>query len=266
MDIRRGLLAASLLLAAAGARAETFVMKGGTRFEGRIQSATTDYLAVEVRGRTLDIRRDSIRRIDYESDWDGRSVRLGERVIKAGLGGALPLPAYGFKRVANGGLGAGFEFLAHVRPQWDLGLRLDEMSFTTARPASADLDGTGQVQAAALLLEGRWLARPDRRVSPFLTGGLGFNIFSQEVEMTPRQGRVWADTGTREMRETDEASTGLAVLLGGGVQVLLTRDYVADFEAAWHYWTVDGSKLGTPLQSGSRVQAVSLLARLGWRF
>ncbi|MBI5239260.1 MAG: hypothetical protein HY926_02200 [Elusimicrobia bacterium] len=266
MTIRGRILLAALLLAAGGARAETFLMKGGTRFDGRILSATTDYLGVEVRGRVLDIRRDSIRRIDYESDWDGRSVRLGERVIKAGLGGALALPAYGFNRAANGGLAAGFEFLVHVKPQWDLGLRLDEMSFTEARPMSASLDGTSQVQAAALLLEGRWLARPGRRVSPFAAAGLGFNIYSQETEMTPRQGYAWADTGTREMREVEDASTGLAVLLAGGVQVLLTRDYLADFEAGWHYWRIDGAKLGTPLQSSSHVQAVSLLARLGWRF
>ena len=99
-----------------------------------------------------------------------------------------------------------------------------------------------------------------------MTGGLGFNIFSQETEMTPRTGYVWADTNTREMREVEDASTGLAVLLGGGVQVLLTRDYLADFEAAWHCWRIDGAKLGTPLQSSGYVQAVSLLARLGWRF
>jgi hypothetical protein len=266
MTIQGRVLLAALLLTAAGARAETFIMKSGTRFDGRILSAATDYLGVEVRGRALDIRRDSIRRIDYESDWDGRSVRLGERVLKAGLGGALPLPAYGFNRAANGGLAAGFEFLVRVRPQWDLGLRLDQMSFTEARPRSASLDGTAQVQAAAMLLEGRWLARPNRRISPFLAGGLGFNVYSQEVEMTPRQGFAWADTGTREMREVEGGSTGLAVLLGGGVQVLLTRDYLADFEAGWHYWRIDGAKFGTPLQSSGHVQAVSLLARLGWRF
>lgn len=266
MTIRGRVLLAALLLTAAGARAETFLMKSGTRFDGRILSASTDTLSVEVRGRALDIRRDSIRRIDYEPDWDGSSVRLGERVLKAGLGGALPLPAYGFDRAANGGLASGFEFLAHVRPRWDLGLRLEQMSFTEARPRGASLDGTSRVQAAALLLEGRWLARPERRVSPFVTGGLGFNIFSQETEMTPRTGYVWADTNTREMREVEDASTGLAVLLGGGVQVLLTRDYLADFEAAWHCWRIDGAKLGTPLQSSGYVQAVSLLARLGWRF
>jgi hypothetical protein len=266
MTVRGCILSAALLMTAAGAGAETFTMKSGVRFEGRILSASTDTLGVEVRGRALDIRRDSIRRIDYESDWDGRSVRLGERMLKAGLGGALPLPAYGFNRAANGGLAAGFEFLVHVKPQWDLGLRLDQMSFTEARPQNAGLDGTARVQAAAMLLEGRWLTRPGRRISPFLAGGLGFNVYSQEVEMTPRQGFAWADTGTREMREVEGGSTGLAVLLAGGVQILLSRDYLADFEAGWHYWKIDGAKFGTPLQSSSSAQALNLLARLGWRF
>jgi hypothetical protein len=229
-------------------------------------SASTDTLGVSVQGRTLDIRRDSIRRIDYESDWDGRSVRLGERVVKAGLGGALPLTSYGFKRVANGGVAADVEFLVHVEPQWDLGLRMDDMGFSTAHPQTVSLDGTAQVQAAALLIEGRWLPRPGRRVSPFLVGGLGVNIYSEEIEMTPKPGFTWSDTGTREMRELEDASTGLAALLGGGVQVLLNRSYLADFEACWHYWKIDGAKFGNSMQSASQVQAVSLLARLGWRF
>jgi hypothetical protein len=263
----RGALAALLLAgAAAGARAETFQMKSGSRFEGRIVSASTDTFGVSVQGRTLDIRRDSIRSIDYEPDWDGRSVRLGERVLKAGLGGALPLPSYGFKRAANGGAAADVELLLHVDPRWDLGLRMDELGFTTARPQTVGADGTAQVQAATLLIEGRWLARPGRRVSPFLVGGLGVNIYSEEMEITPKPGYAWSDTGTREMREQDDSSTGLAVLLGGGVQVLLNRSYLADFEAGWHYWKIDGTKFGNPMQSSSQVQAVSLLARLGWRF
>ncbi|MCX5797105.1 MAG: hypothetical protein NTY77_16565 [Elusimicrobia bacterium] len=267
-DKTRAAAAVLLLLSGwgAGARAETFIMKSGSRFEGRLLSATTDYLGVSVQGRALDIRRDSIRRIDYEPDWDGRSVRLGERVIKAGFGGALPLTSYGFKRVANGGSAADVEFLVHCKPEWDLGLRLDSMGFTKARPQSATLDGTAQVQASVLLLEGRWLPRPGRRVSPFLVGGLGANVYSEEIEMTPKAGSVWSDTGTREMREIDETSTGLAVMLGGGVQVLLSRSYVADFEAGWHYWTIAGAKFGNSIQSSSQVQAVSLLARLGWRF
>ncbi|MDD5630141.1 MAG: hypothetical protein PHU21_13825, partial [Elusimicrobia bacterium] len=128
------------------------------------------------------------------------------------------------------------------------------------------LDGSAWVQGSALLLEGRWLARPDRRVSPFLTGGLGFNIYSEKIKLTPTPGSVWSDSGTREMREIDDSSTGLAVLLGGGVQVLISRSYLADFEAAWHYWGIDGTKFGNPLQSSSAVQSVTLLARLGWRF
>jgi opacity protein-like surface antigen len=257
----------SLLLGcAAAARAETFIMKNGIRFEGRIMSATTDYLGVSVRDRMLDIRQDSIRRIDYEPDWDGRSVRLGERVIKAGLGGVLPLTSYGFNRVANGGIDAGVELLVHLKPHWDLGLRMDDMGFSTSYPRTAASDGKAQVQAAALLFEGRWVARPDRRLSPFLVGGLGVNLYSEEIEITPKPGYKWTDTNTGEMREIDDNSAGLAAMLGGGVQVLLSRSYVADFEACWHYWGISGGTFGNSMQSSSYVQAVSLLARLGWRF
>ena len=47
MTIRGRVLLAALLLTAAGARAETFLMKSGTRFDGRILSASTDTLSVE---------------------------------------------------------------------------------------------------------------------------------------------------------------------------------------------------------------------------
>jgi|GEM_PF-3957588 len=257
---KRSLLAVLLFVSgwAAGARAETFHMKSGARFEGRILSATTDYLGVSVQDHTLDIRQDSIRSIDYEPDWDGRSVRLGERVIRAGLGGALPLSAYGFKRVANGGVAADFEFCGHFKPEWDLGLRMDDLGFGTAYPQTAAANGKAQVQATTLLLEGRWLPWPARRVSPFLVGGLGFNIYSEEIEFTPKSGAA--------MSEIEDDSMGLAAMLGGGVQVLLSRNYVVDLEAGWHYWSINGGTFGNPMQSSSFVQAVSLLARLGWRF
>jgi opacity protein-like surface antigen len=257
---RRPALAALWLLCAgaAGARAETFAMKSGARFEGRILSATTDYLAVSVQDRTLKIRQDSIRSIDYEPDWDGRSVRLGERVLNAGLGGALPLSSYGFKRAANDGIAAGLEFLVHFKPQWDLGVRMDDMGFGTAYPQSAAADGKAQVAATAVLIEGRWLARPDRRVSPFLVGGLGVNIYDEELDITQK--------GASLQSEIENESLGLAVMLGGGVQVLLSRSYLADFEACWHYWGISGTTFGSPMQSSDYVQAVSLMARLGWRF
>ena len=257
---KRATLAALLFLWgwAAGARAETFTMKSGARFEGRIMSATTDYLGVSVQERTLNIRRDSIRSIDYEPDWDGRSVRLGERVLKAGLGGALPLTSDGFKRIANGGIDAGVEFLVHFKPEWDLGLRMDDMGFSTAYPQTATANGKAEVQATTLLLEGRWLPRPGQRVSPFLVGGLGVNIYSEEIEITQKS--------NSSMSEIEDDSTGLAAMLGGGVQVLLSRSYLADFEACWHYWGISGSTFGNAIQSSSYVQAVSLLARLGWRF
>jgi hypothetical protein len=257
---RRATLAALLFVSgwAGGARAETFSMKSGARFEGRILSATTDYLGVSVQGRTLDIRQDSIRSIAYEPDWDGRSVRLGERVINAGLGGALPLSSYGFKRIADNGIAAGVEFFVHCRPEWDLGLRMDDMGFATAYPQTASVNGKAQVEATTLLIEGRWLPWPGRRVSPFLVGGLGANIYSEELDITQK--------GQSLQSEIEDSSMGMAVLLGGGVQVLLSRSYVADFEACWHYWSISGATFGSSIQSSSTVQAVSLLARLGWRF
>jgi opacity protein-like surface antigen len=243
---------------AAGARAETFTMKSGARFEGRVLSATTDYLGVSVQDRTLDIRQDSIRSIDYEPDWDGRSVRLGERVISAGLGGALPLSSYGFKRAANDGIAADLEFRVHFKPQWDLGVRMDDMGFATAYPQTAAANGKAQVAATTVLIEARWLARPERKVSPFLVGGLGFNIYDEELDITQK--------GAVLQSEIENESLGLAAMAGGGVQVLLSRNYLADFEACWHYWAISGSAFGSPMQSSSFAQAVSILARLGWRF
>jgi hypothetical protein len=233
-------------------------MKSGTRFEGRIMSATTDYLAVSVQDRTLNIRRDSIRLIDYEPDWDGHSVRLGERVLKAGLGGALPLSSYGFQRVAHDGIDADVEYLVHFKRQWDLGLRMDSMGFGTAYPQTATVNGKAQVEAAALLIEGRWLPLSGRRISPFLVGGLGVNLYSEELDITQRS--------NSSLSEIEDESTGLAAMLGGGVQVLLSRDYLADLEACWHYWGISGGTFGSPIQSSSYVQTVSVLARLGWRF
>ncbi|MBI3551130.1 MAG: hypothetical protein HY077_01315 [Elusimicrobia bacterium] len=241
-------------------------MKDGGRFEGTIMAVKADDLEVSIAGRTLVIRKDSIGWIDYEPEWDGKTSRKGELVLKAGIGAALPLPAYAFNNIARPGLASDVEFLINVEPSWAFGFRTDAFAYTTAYPQSETAVGKAQVNGGDLLFEGRWLALPERKLSPFLVGGLGVNTYTEEFELAPKPGFKWLDTGTRETRELEDTSVGMAAMLGVGAQYLISRHYVADVEAAWHWWRIDSDKFSNFMQQSSFAQAVSLMARLGWRF
>jgi hypothetical protein len=257
------LIAAGL---AGGARAEVFHMKDGSRFDGTIVGVTPDDLQVDVAGRTLTIRKDSIGWIDYEPSWDGKTMRQGEQILKVGFGAAVPLPAYGFAGIASPGLSSSVEYMINVRSHWGLGVRTDGFNFASGNTSGPTATGTGYVNAAAIYLEGRWLAFPEKRLSPFVVAGAGLNEYSEELQITPKPGVTWADTGTAETRAVYGNSLGSAFIVGAGAQYLLSRRWLADVEASWHYWTIDQNTFANFLQNSAAVQSLSLVARIGLRF
>jgi hypothetical protein len=197
---------------------------------------------------------------------DGKTSRAGEWLLKVGVGGALPTQAGAFNNIARPGLATDLELLLNVKSHWAFGLRNDDFLFTTAYPSNEQSRGKSVVQGSALYVEGRWLALPEKRLSPFVVAGLGFNTYSEELEVTPKPGFKWSDTGTIEMREFENTQTGAALMTGVGAQYLMGRSFVGSVEAAWHYWSIDATKFGSLYQLSSYVQTVSLNASIGARF
>lgn len=275
----QALLAGLLLAGAAPASAELFRMKDGSRFDGTIVSVSGEYYGVDVAGKVLNIRKDSIASVEYAPDGDGLSTREGERVIKVAFGGALPQAAQGFDQIARPGLASEVAGIIQVDPHVGLGLRVDDAAFTVAYPqAFMSADGTltrggagsltagfdqkAQVDVSSLVLELRYLLTPEKRISPFLVCGAGLNVYTESLQTTPRPNSGgWADDGSYETRTMSDASGGLAAELGAGVQFLLTRRYLAELSARWQYAGVDNERFGF-----TGAQTLTLLAGIGWRF
>ncbi len=274
------LIIAALALFSGAVHAEDIYMKDGSRFKGSIQSATADYLGINVDGRTLQISKESIRAIDYGSDWDGKSMREGEFIFKVGLGGAFPLQAQGFTQLARTGTASEIEGLFQLDKHVGLGLRLEDSLYTVAYPQGAFSNGlgngsngpggglktgyTGQsnVDVSALVLELRYVVLPEKRLSPFAVVGAGIDAYSERLVTTPKPNSGgWGDDGSYDPRVYEDNSSGLAAEVGGGVQYLISRHYLAEVAARWHYDTVDSTKFGF-----SGAQSVTLLAALGFRF
>jgi hypothetical protein len=282
--MRARLVIAALSFLAAGAfqraGAEDIYMKDGSRFSGSVQSATTDYLGIDVNGRTMQISKDSIRAIDYGSDWNGQSMREGEFIVKVGLGGAFPLSAQGFSDIAKPGAATEIEAITQLDKHVGLGIRLADSQYTVAYPQGAYAAGLGNgsngpggglhtgftaesnVDVSTLVLELRYVFMPEKRISPFAVCGAGIDAYSERQSITPKPNSGgWADDGSYDPRVYENSSSGFATEVGGGVQFLLSRHYLAEVAARWHYDTVDNTKFGF-----NAAQSVSLLAALGFRF
>jgi len=241
--------------------AEVFHMKDGSRFEGTVVGVKADDLDVSVSGKTLLIRKDTIGWIDYEPEWDGKTMRRGEKIVKAGLGAAIPTGAQDFNHIAKTGVASEIEAVVQLTDSLGIGARFDDQAFTVAYPSDYVSRSKSEVDASTLVLEGRYVFLPKKTVSPFVVVGLGVDAYSEHFEKTPSPGSTWADTGTRETREVEGVTSGAAVEAGAGVQFLLSRRYLAELAARWHYAGVDGDKFGF-----TQAQSVTLLASVGWRF
>lgn len=272
--MRRGPLLAGLVLAStASASAEMFRMKDGSRFDGTIVSVSADSYGVDVAGKVLNIRKDSIETIEYAPDWDGKSMRMGERLVKVGFGDALPMAAQGFNQIARPGIASEIEGVIQVDPHMGLGLRVDDASFTTAYPqetffrGSRTVTGLGvdekaRADVSSMVLELRYLLTPQKRISPFVVCGAGLDIYTAEIQATPRPNSGgWAENASYETRTYSDSAGGFAGELGAGVQFLLSRRYLAELSARWHYAGVDNEKFGF-----TAAQTLTFLAAVGWRF
>lgn len=276
--MRATLLTAALLLLAAGAGAEDIYMKDGSRFKGSVESATTDYLGINVEGRTMQISKDSIRAIDYGSDWNGQTMREGEFIVKVGLGGAIPLASQGFNDIAKPGAASEIEAITQLDKHVGLGIRLDDSAYTVAYPQGAFAAGLGNanpagaqhtgfiaqsnVDVSTLVLELRYVLLPEKRISPFAVCGAGIDAYSERQSITPKPNSGgWGDDGSYDPRVYENSSSGFAAEVGGGVQFLLSRHYMADVAARWHYDTVDNTRFGF-----NAAQSVTILGALGFRF
>ena len=251
-------------------------MKDGSGFSGTIVSVTGDSYGVDVAGKVLNIRKDSIASIEYAPDVEDRSsffMRRGERIVKAGFGGALPLDAQGFSKIARPGFGSELEGLIQIDKNVGLGLRFDDAAFTVAYPQTRSLDGLAtpqglgfnqktQVEVSSMLFEARNVVVPEKRVSPFFVLGTGFDVYTEQLQTTPKPNSGgWSDDGSYETRTTEDTSSGFAAELGAGIQVLISRRALAELAARWHYADVDNAKFGF-----TGAQTISLLAAFGWRF
>jgi hypothetical protein len=282
--MRAGLAAAVLLFLSAGAvpnaGAEDIYMKDGSHFTGSVLSATTDYLGISVEGRTIQITKDSIRAIDYGSDWDGKSMREGEFIVKVGLGSAIPLMSQGFNNIAKTGAASEIEGIVQFDKHMGLGIRLDDSAYSVAYPNGTYAAGLGNgssgpggglhngfvaqsnVDVSSLVLELRYVALPEKRISPFAVAGAGIDAYYERQSITPKPNSGgWGDDGSYDPRVYENNSSGFAAEIGGGLQFLLSRHYLAEVAARWHYDTVDNQRFGF-----NAAQAVTILGALGFRF
>lgn len=240
----------------AAASGETIYLRDGSRINGTVVSMTLDDIEVSTQNGTLRINKSRILGIDYRLTLErSPGIERGETLLKAGLGGAVPLSAHGFNQIAGSGVASEVEGVLQIDPHWGIGLRADGESFSTTYPQTSTLSEKANVEVSALLLEGRYVVSPKDRVSPFLIGGLGLNFYTEELEGTPRSG----GGPTQDLIEGN--STGLVASLGGGVQFLISRRYIAELAARWNYFQVDHSLFGF-----DSAQTVTMLATIGWRF
>lgn len=253
MNLNRLLLTVAVVGAlSCAANAEIVYLKTGGYVEGDV-TTTADAVDVATPRGTLHLSKDDVAWVGYRHR-DGRlGLETGERFLSVGLGGGIPLPAQGFHELAKTGLTTQVEGLVQVDPHWGVGVRADDTGFDYAYPQTSAASQKASVDASALVLEARYVFLAHARFSPFAAAGAGVNFFSEDLQTTSKT--------TGDMTDAQNASSGLAAELGGGLQYFPSARTIAELAARWHYDTVSKSDFGF-----TAAQSVSLLATIGWRF
>jgi len=184
--------------------------------------------------------------------------------IYASIGGgrATPLAYQGFNTIAAPGYAGGAEAFYHFGYGLGLGLQADYLAFQSRRSASAQFLSKTTVQASVVTGILRWSPFYRKGFGPYGLVGYGVNRFSETSQATPGPFYVWADTGTRETRTAKASSTGAALVLGGGLEALVSASGLTfGAEARWYYLRTDPQKFG-----GSTARAFTVIGRVGFRF
>jgi opacity protein-like surface antigen len=111
------------------------------------------------------------------------------------------------------------------------------------------------------------------RLHPYLFGGLGFHQTSFLLQLTPKPGQVWSDTGTSETRRTvDGTGTGFAAAVGFGLDMFVSPNVFVGAEVrgthlgtANYGHTAAGTALGMGDLKGS-INLTNYLVRIGTKF
>jgi len=161
----------------------------------------------------------------------------------------------------------GVRYLYSIRETFAWGLQADvyhlsPKDHTLSSQFGAPLNVRSTDDAATAEIVGRYTFIPQARLVPYVHMGLGAAYFHQKSDAQPTGGAGWADTGTTESRQVQEASsTGFSYSAGVGVETQITDSLVLGLETAWHIMGVHQSDFGT---NAINVPVVSL--RLGWHF
>ncbi len=191
---------------------------------------------------------------------------LQELSVQAG--GAFPTEVNHLSDSEKFGPVGGIRYLYSARERFAWGLQADyyhlaakDHSIDSQFGAPMNVSSTDNAATAEIV--GRYTFIPQAQFVPYVHMGLGAAYFHQTSDAQPTGGGAgWADTGTTETRQVQDASSvGFSYSAGIGVETQITDSLVLGLEAAWHILGVRKSDFGT---EAINFPAVSL--RLGWHF
>ena len=297
-NARRAALAAGLsLLAAAPVRADTVTTLDGGRLEGRVVRRTPSEVEMIVGGERVSIGADKIRSVDYDvagaaaappadggfpgphrpanpfgTDADVLSLEFGaadplSRVRLSGSGG-------GSAADGEAGLSTGLQYLHYPTPRAGFGLAVRWYDRAAARSSDLLPASDARVYGDTFLVMGaaKFVLSERGWTRPYALLGAGAHWTSMEIDARPRQGAVWADTGTSEQRRlVNDAQWGPAFSASLGLDLGYPNLDVVSIEAGWTvlggatYRATDAGRAAGVTGTSGPMNFFTLSARLGFR-
>ena len=257
-----------LAISAASARADTVVLKGGGRLEGKVVSSTSREVVLDTSQGRVSVDAARVERIDYaqtappaavapppaavppppryQASRPARREPLFEprtQSLSLDLGLAAPLSSIDFSaigggRANNGDLGSliGLQYLYQSSPRTGWGLEVKYYDRSATDSPGLVPNSFAHVSGDSLLLLGdlKYSLTDEGSVRPYVLLGAGAHYTSTTVDARPNPGFVWSDTLTNEGRRIVDGSVwGPALSVRLGLDFMFAEPNVFGLEAGW---------------------------------
>lgn len=198
------------------------------------------------------------------------------------FGLATPLSRINFNSAGGGsdnngntGLLIGGQYLYHHTPRFGTGFDLEYFNRSATDSTSLFPDAITNVSGNTMLMMGLMkYSLVDRGPTrPYFLGGLGLDRTSTIIDVTPRLGGTWIDTGTDETRTfVDDSNWGLAYTARLGIDFHMFYPSFFSLEMGWTGMsnrslpaTTAGQDQGLNDVTGN-LSAFTFAGRWSWRF
>ncbi len=196
-------------------------------------------------------------------------IKKGQHVLNLQLGDTAtlskgldltPWGGAGTERTATIGILLGLQYLYHVSDHVGLGLELS--GGVSAMREHAMPQGTVNTYSSysSILPLARYVFRPEKKLYPYVFGGIGRNTYHATVDGALGNGFTWGDTGTSERRTVTVGSNGLVLALGAGYEGMW-KSMLHGVELRWQHFRISSSVFNRQNNN-----VLALIARFGWKF